>query len=63
VIRVFERLGYEVVRISGGHYILEHSGRPSLQIPYHGGQTVKLGLLIAQIRRAGFTLEEFEAAL
>lgn len=63
VVRAFERLGYRVERIAGGHGILEHPNRPPLQIPYHAGRPVRVGLLLAQIRRSGFSVTEFEAAL
>jgi predicted RNA binding protein YcfA (HicA-like mRNA interferase family) len=63
VVRAFERLGYRVDRISGSHCILEHPSRPPLQIPYHAGRVVAEGLLRSQIRCAGFTVDEFEAAL
>ena len=60
-IRAFERLGYEVVRVRGSHYILKHPGRATLSIPRH--RTVKVGLLLSKIKAAGIKAEDFEEML
>jgi predicted RNA binding protein YcfA (HicA-like mRNA interferase family) len=57
IIRAFEKLGYEVARITGSHYVLKHPERPTISIPRHG--TVKVGLLLSKIKAAGLTVEEF----
>jgi predicted RNA binding protein YcfA (HicA-like mRNA interferase family) len=61
IIRAFEKLGYEVARITGSHYVLKHPERPTISIPRHG--TVKVGLLLSKIKAAGLTPEEFEEKL
>ena len=61
IIRAFEKLGYEVARITGSHYVLKHPERPTISIPRHG--TVKVGLLLSKIKAAGFTWDEFEEKL
>jgi predicted RNA binding protein YcfA (HicA-like mRNA interferase family) len=61
IIRTFEKLGYQVARISGSHYVLKHLERPTISIPRHG--SVKVGLLLGKIKAAGFTAEEFEENL
>jgi len=60
-IRAFEKLGYEVARITGSHYVLKHREQPTISIPRHG--SVKLGLLLSKIKAAGLTPEEFEEKL
>jgi predicted RNA binding protein YcfA (HicA-like mRNA interferase family) len=62
-IRVFEALGYQVVRQTGSHVRLRHptSARPPLTIPDH--RELKTGLLRALIRDAGLTVEEFVSLL
>ena len=60
-IRAFEKLGYEVARVRGSHYILRHPSRPMLSIPRH--RVVKTGLLLSKIKAAGVTAEEFEELL
>lgn len=61
VIRALERLGYEVARVRGSHYVLKHSERVTLSIPRH--RVVKIGLLLSKIKAAGITPEEFEELL
>lgn len=61
VIRALERLGYQVARITGSHYVLKQPGRPTISIPRHG--SVKVGLLLSKIKAAGLTPEEFEEKL
>jgi len=59
-IKAFRRAGWEVVRITGSHYILAKEGVDfHLTIPYHKGRIVKLGLLKGLIRDAGLTNEEY----
>jgi len=60
-IRAFERLGYQIARTRGSHYILKHPDRPTISIPRH--RSVKTGLLLSKIKAAGITPEEFEALL
>ena len=61
VIRAFERAGYAVNRVSGSHVILVHEELPTLSIPRH--RVVKVGLLMAKIKAAALTYEEFEDLL
>ena len=59
-VRAFQRAGWTVARVTGSHYILTREGRDyQLSIPYHKGQTVKVGLLKGLIRDAGLTNEEY----
>ena len=61
VVRAFERAGYGVSRVRGSHYVLTHPERPAISIPRH--REVKVGLLMAKIKAAGLTVEEFEELL
>jgi predicted RNA binding protein YcfA (HicA-like mRNA interferase family) len=45
------------MRTRGSHVILEHPERRVLVIPRHG--TLKAGLLLARVKDAGLTTEEF----
>jgi len=47
--------------VAGSHVILVRNGSPVISIPRHG--TVKAGLLMAKIKAAGMTYEEFEALI
>ena len=57
VIKVLERNGFSIHRISGSHYILKKE-RLRVTVPYHN-KDLKPGTLKSIIERAGFTVEEF----
>jgi predicted RNA binding protein YcfA (HicA-like mRNA interferase family) len=58
VVKVFERLGWEVARQRGSHIILVKEGHiATLSVPDH--HEVAKGTLRALIARAGITIEEF----
>jgi predicted RNA binding protein YcfA (HicA-like mRNA interferase family) len=62
VIRVFTRLGWQVVRQRGSHIILTRPGSiATLSVPNHA--QVARGTLRTLIARAGLTVEEFLDAL
>ena len=59
VVRVFERLGWQIARQRGSHIILVKEGaRATLSVPDH--KEIARGTLRALIRAAGLTIEEFE---
>ncbi|MBF1990219.1 type II toxin-antitoxin system HicA family toxin [Fischerella thermalis] len=61
VVRVFESLGWEVVRQTGSHIIMTKDEElVTLSIPDH--REVAKGTLRSLIRTAGLTVEEFVAA-
>ena len=61
VVRVFEALGWEVVRQTGSHIIMcKDEGLVSLSVPDH--REVAKGTLRSLIRTAGLTVNEFIAA-
>ena len=61
VIKAFERAGWYVRKSTGSsHVVLKKEGNPILlTIPVHKGKPIKKGLLLAQIKAAGLTVEEF----
>ena len=62
VVRVFERLGWQVARQRGSHIILTRSGHAiTLSIPDH--PQVARGTLRALIAKAGLSVEEFLAVV
>ena len=58
-VKVFSRIGYRLERQEGSHMILYcgRPGRPILSIPDH--KELAPGLLRAQIKRAGISVQEF----
>jgi len=62
VVRVFAKLGWEVVRQRGSHIILvKESSIATLSVPDH--REVARGTLRSLIRDAGLTVEEFTAQI
>ena len=60
VIKVFQRLGWEVVRQKGSHIIMTRPGHiATLSIPNHA--EVARGTLRSLIAKAGLTIEQFLA--
>jgi predicted RNA binding protein YcfA (HicA-like mRNA interferase family) len=63
-IAAFEKAGFDVVRVTGSHHIMKKRGHlHRLSIPVHAGKTVGEGLLKAQIKDAGLTIDEFRSYL
>lgn len=62
-VRAFVKIGYIVERQEGSHMILYNRklGYPPLSIPRH--KELAPGLLRAQIKRAGLSVEEFRQLL
>lgn len=61
VVRVFEFLGWEVVRQTDSHIIMIKDEEPvTLSVPDH--REVAKGTLRSLIRTAGLTVDEFVAA-
>ena len=61
VIKIFQRLGWEVVRQKGNHIIMTRPGHiATLSIPNHA--EVARGTLRSLIAKAGLTIEQFLAA-
>ncbi len=60
VIKAFERAGWTIRNQTGSHVVLKKEGNPNLlTIPVHKGKPIKKGLLLAQIKAAKLTKEEF----
>jgi predicted RNA binding protein YcfA (HicA-like mRNA interferase family) len=60
VVKAFERAGWTNEGQRGSHVKLTKPSNPViLSIPLHKGKPVKKGLLVAQIKKAGLTVEEF----
>ena len=63
VIKALQRAGFSVVRETGKHAILHRPGLPRpLPIPRHN-RDLKRGTLLAIIKEAGLTPEEFSRYL
>jgi len=64
-IKVFEKIGYKVVRQKGSHIRMRNENNPQihqpLTIPNH--KTLKPGLLRKLISQSGLTVDEFNKLL
>jgi len=61
VIKIFQRLGWQIVRQKGSHIIMTRPGHmATLSIPNH--PEVARGTLRSLIAKAGLTIEQFLAA-
>jgi len=59
-VKVFNKLGFSVVRIQGSHHIMKKKGhRCLLTVPVHSGKTLKPGTLRGLIRAAEVSPEHF----
>ena len=58
-IRGFEHFGYRIDRVKGSHYVLKHPHRALLVLPFHRG-TIKAGIILDALKKAGISAEEFE---
>ena len=62
VVKVFQKLGWEVARQKGSHIILVKTGHiATLSVPNH--PEVARGTLKSLINKAGITVDEFLATL
>lgn len=62
VVKAFERAGWtpQKRRGKGSHVLLVKEDNPNIiSIPVHRGKPIKKGLLLAQIKTAGLTVEKF----
>lgn len=64
LIRVAERLGFELDRQRGSHAVYRRaSDRRRIVVPVHKGRDLKPGTLRGIIEDMGITVEEFESML
>jgi predicted RNA binding protein YcfA (HicA-like mRNA interferase family) len=59
--KAFAHLGYQIDHQTGSHMILYCAGKVPLSVPNH--RSLAPGLLRGLIRRAGWSVEEFEKNL
>jgi predicted RNA binding protein YcfA (HicA-like mRNA interferase family) len=59
VVRILERLGFNVIRTRGSHTFLKHPDGRTTVVPIHSGETIGPGLLRAIQRDVEMSVEEF----
>ncbi len=58
LVRVLERVGFEIVRTRGSHLFLRHTDGRTTTVPVHSGETIGPGLLRAILRDVELSAEE-----
>ena len=59
VVRILERLGFEISRTRGSHVFMKHSDGRVTTVPVHSGETIGPGLLRSILRDIELSLEQF----
>ena len=63
VIEALGKIGFEVSRVRGSHYILIHSDGRRTVVPIHSGETIGRGLLAQILRDCQISRDEFKSLL
>jgi predicted RNA binding protein YcfA (HicA-like mRNA interferase family) len=58
LIRILEKIGFEVVRSRGSHFLLRHPDGRTTTVPVHSGEILGPGLLRSILRDIELTAEE-----
>jgi len=58
LIKYLSKRGFNVVHVNGSHHVLKSNNRFTT-VPFHRGQQIGRGLLLAILEEAGITKEEF----
>ena len=58
LIKVLQRLGFEIIRVRGSHRFLRHPDGRCTVVPVHRGETLGRGLLAQILRDCDISLTE-----
>ena len=58
LIRILEKLGFEVIRTRGSHFFLRHADGRATTVPVHSGEVIGPGLLRSILRDVELSLED-----
>ena len=58
LIKVLQRLGFEIIRVRGSHRFLRHPDGRCTVVPVHRGETLGRGLLARILRDCDISLTE-----
>lgn len=59
MLKVLNRLGFEVIRVKGSHHFVRHSDGRSTVVPVHGKETIGIGLFHKILKDCELTPSEF----
>ena len=63
LIRILEKLGFEVARSRGSHFLLRHPDGRVTTVPVHSGEVLGPGLLRSILRDVELSVEDLLDAL
>ena len=63
LIRTLEKLGFEIVRTRGSHFLLRHPDGRTTTVPVHAGEVLGPGLLRSILRDVELTAEDLMRGL
>jgi predicted RNA binding protein YcfA (HicA-like mRNA interferase family) len=58
LVRLLEKLGFEIVRTRGSHFFLRHADGRVTTVPVHVGETVGPGLLRSILRDLDMSVDD-----
>jgi predicted RNA binding protein YcfA (HicA-like mRNA interferase family) len=58
LVRLLEKLGFEIVRTRGSHLVLRHADGRVTTVPVHAGETIGPGLLRSILRDVELSADE-----
>jgi predicted RNA binding protein YcfA (HicA-like mRNA interferase family) len=58
LVRLLEKLGFEIVRTRGSHLFLQHADGRVTTVPLHSGETVGPGLLRSILRDVELSVDD-----
>jgi predicted RNA binding protein YcfA (HicA-like mRNA interferase family) len=58
LVRLLERLGFEIVRARGSHFFLRHADGRVTTVPVHSGETLGPGLLRSILRDVELSVDD-----
>jgi predicted RNA binding protein YcfA (HicA-like mRNA interferase family) len=61
LVRLLEKIGFEVVRTRGSHFFLRHADGRVTTVPVHSGEVVGPGLLRSILRDVELSVDELLA--
>jgi predicted RNA binding protein YcfA (HicA-like mRNA interferase family) len=61
IVKALQRGGFEIIRVSGSHYVLRRPGVPGSKVivPIHGARDIPPGTIHSIVKQAGLTVDEF----
>jgi predicted RNA binding protein YcfA (HicA-like mRNA interferase family) len=61
LVRILEKLGFEIIRTRGSHYFLKHADGRVTTVPVHTGEIIGPGLMRSILRDVELSAEDLLA--